>query len=62
MAAHVALAVPVTAESVESQTVAYQKLYRNLSLMETLPSCSVAAIRDNTKFRGFIIGETVERI
>lgn len=56
------LAVPLTAEVVESQSVAYQKLYRQLSRMETLPSFSVAAIRENVNFSGFIIGETVERI
>jgi hypothetical protein len=54
------LAVPLTAEAVESQSMAYQKLYRNLSRMETLPSFSVQAIRDNQNFSGFIIGATVE--
>jgi hypothetical protein len=56
------LAIPLTEESVGSQSIAYQKLYRKLSRMETLPSFSVSAIRDNTNFSGFIIGETVERI
>lgn len=56
------LAIPLTAEVVESQSVAYQKLYRQLSRMETLPNFSVAAIRENTNFNGFIIGQTVERI
>ncbi|HYI10013.1 MAG TPA: hypothetical protein VEK57_13215, partial [Thermoanaerobaculia bacterium] len=54
------LAVPLTAQAVESQSVAYQKLYRTLSRIETLPSFSVGAIRDNTNFSGFIIGATVE--
>jgi hypothetical protein len=54
------LAVPLTAESVESQSIAYQKLYRKLSRMETLPSFSVQAIRDNQNFSGFIIGATIE--
>ena len=56
------LAVPLTAQGVELQTVAYQKLYRRLSRIETLPSFSVAAIRDNANFAGFIIGATVERL
>ncbi|HEX6099241.1 MAG TPA: hypothetical protein VF432_23205 [Thermoanaerobaculia bacterium] len=56
------LAVPLTAEAVELQTVAYQKLYRKLSRIETLPSFSVDAIRHNTNFSGFIIGATVERL
>lgn len=56
------LAVPLTAEGVEAQSIAYQKLYRKLSRMETLPSFSVGAIRDNANFSGFIIGETIERI
>ena len=54
------LAVPLTAKIVESQSVAYQNLYRNLSRLETLPNFSVGAIRDNTNFSGFIIGATVE--
>jgi hypothetical protein len=56
------LAVPLTAEAVELQTVAYQKLYKKLSRLETLPSFSVDAIRHNTNFSGFIIGATVERL
>ena len=56
------LAVPLTAEAVELQTVAYQKLYKKLSRIETLPSFSVDAIRHNANFSGFIIGETVERL
>ena len=56
------LAVPLTPESVESQTMAYQKLYRKLSRMETLPNFPVQAIRDNANFHGFIIGATVERL
>lgn len=56
------LAMPLTAESVETQTAAYQKLYQNLSRLETLPSFSVGALRDNTNFAGFIIGATVERL
>ena len=56
------LAVPLTAEAVELQTPAYQKLYRKLSTLETLPSFSVDAIRRNTNFSGFIIGATVERV
>jgi hypothetical protein len=56
------LAVPLTAQSVELQTVAYQKLYRKLSRIETLPSFSVDALRHNANFAGFIIGETVERL
>ena len=56
------LAVPLTAEAVELQTTAYQKLYRTLSGIETLPSFSVDAIRHNTNFSGFIIGATVERV
>lgn len=56
------LDVPLTAEKVESQSVAYQKLYRKLSRLETLPSFSVQAIRDNRNFSGFIIGATVERL
>jgi hypothetical protein len=54
------LAVPLTAQAVESQSIAYQKLYRTLSRIETLPSFSVDAIRHNTNFNGFIIGATVE--
>jgi hypothetical protein len=54
------LAVPITAATVESQSVAYQKLYRTLSRLETLPSFSVDAIRHNANFSGFIIGATVE--
>jgi hypothetical protein len=54
------LAVPLTAQAVESQSIAYQKLYRTLSRIETLPSFSVDAIRHNTNFSGFIIGATVE--
>ena len=54
------LAMPLTAQAVESQSVAYQKLYQNLSRLETLPTFSVQAIRDNTNFSGFIIGATVE--
>ena len=54
------LAMPLTAQAVESQSIAYQKLYQNLSRLETLPTFSVQAIRDNTNFSGFIIGATVE--
>jgi hypothetical protein len=54
------LAMPITAQTVESQSVAYQKLYRALSRVETLPSFPVEAIRHNTNFSGFIIGATVE--
>ena len=56
------LAVPLTVETVQSQSVAYQKLYSNLSRLETLPSFSVDAIRRNANFSGFIIGATVERL
>jgi hypothetical protein len=56
------LAVPLTAAAVESQSVAYQKLYRTLSRIETLPSFSVDAIRNNENFSGFIIGATVEAL
>jgi hypothetical protein len=56
------LAIPLTAQSVETQTAAYQKLYQNLSRLETLPSFSVDALRDNANFAGFIIGATVERL
>lgn len=56
------LAVPLTAESVETQMVAYQRLYQKLSRIETLPSFSVGAIRDNANFSGFILGATVERL
>lgn len=56
------LAVPLTAEAVELQTVAYQQLYRKLSSIETLPSFSVDAIRHNANFSGFIIGATIERV
>jgi hypothetical protein len=54
------LNIPITAETVESQSVAYQKLYRRLSSIETLPTFSVGALRDNQNFSGFIIGATVE--
>ena len=54
------LAVPLSAQTVEQQSLAYQKLYRNLSRIETLPSFSVDAIRHNENFSGFIIGATVE--
>jgi hypothetical protein len=54
------LEVPLTAAIVESQSIAYQKLYRKLSRLETLPNFSVQAIRANVNFSGFIIGETVE--
>ncbi|MFP5246569.1 MAG: hypothetical protein ACLGH0_07730, partial [Thermoanaerobaculia bacterium] len=54
------LAVPLTAQAVESQSVAYQNLYRKLSRIETLPNFSVDAIRHNANFNGFIIGATVE--
>ena len=54
------LATPLTAKAVESQSIAYQKLYRTLSRIETLPSFSVGAIRHNSNFSGFIIGATVE--
>lgn len=54
------LNIPITAETVESQSVAYQKLYRTLSRIETLPTFSVGALRDNQNFSGFIIGATVE--
>ena len=54
------LAMPLTAQSVESQTMAYQKLYRMLSRLETLPTFSVDALRHNQGVNGFIIGATVE--
>ncbi len=54
------LVMPLTAKRVESQTMAYQNLYRKLSRIETLPSFSVDAIRHNQNFSGFIIGATVE--
>ncbi|HYC62499.1 MAG TPA: hypothetical protein VEK79_23310 [Thermoanaerobaculia bacterium] len=54
------LAVPLTVQTIESQVVAYHSLYRKLSRLETLPSFSVGAIRENTNFNGFIIGATVE--
>jgi hypothetical protein len=54
------LAIPLTVQAVESQSITYQKLYRKLSRLETLPSFSVGAIRANTNFNGFIIGATVE--
>jgi hypothetical protein len=56
------LSVPLSAERVEAQSLAYQKLYRTLSRIETLPSFSVDAIRQNANFAGFIIGATVERL
>jgi class 3 adenylate cyclase len=56
------LAVPLTAEAVQSQSIAYQRLYKNLSRLETLPSFAVSAIRRNENFSGFIIGATVERL
>lgn len=56
------LAIPLTAQTVETQTAAYQKLYKNLSRIETLPSFSVGVLRDNANFAGFIIGATVERL
>jgi hypothetical protein len=54
------LAVPLTVQSVELQSLAYQKLYRRLSRIETLPSFSADVVRHNTNFNGFIIGATVE--
>ena len=54
------LELPITAATIESQSMAYQKLYRRLSRIETLPSFSVDAIRHNQNFNGFIIGATVE--
>lgn len=54
------LQVPLTVDRVESQSLAYQKLYRRLSRIETLPNFSAGAIRDNRNFAGFIIGATVE--
>ncbi|HEX2834806.1 MAG TPA: hypothetical protein VHW00_17465 [Thermoanaerobaculia bacterium] len=54
------LAVPLTMQNVESHSIAYQKLYRTLSRIETLPSFSADAIRHNANFSGFIIGATVE--
>jgi hypothetical protein len=54
------LARPLTMASVESQSRAYQQLYRKLSRIDTLPSFSIQAIRDNTNFSGFIIGDIVE--
>jgi len=54
------LAIPLTIDNVESHSVAYQKLYRTLSSIETLPSFSADAIRHNANFNGFIIGATVE--
>ena len=54
------LELPITAATIESQSTAYQKLYRRLSRIETLPSFSVDAIRHNQNFNGFIIGATVE--
>jgi hypothetical protein len=56
------LATPLTFETIESQSAAYQKLYRNLSRLETLPSFPLGAIRENPNFNGFIIGATVERL
>ena len=56
------LATPLTIQSVELQSVAYQKLYRKLSRIETLPTFSVDAVRHNPNFSGFIIGATVERL
>lgn len=56
------LATPLTFEAIESQSAAYQKLYHNLSRIETLPSFSLGAIRRNANFSGFIIGATVERL
>ena len=56
------LATPLTAERVESQSMAYKKLYGKLSKMETLPTFSITALRDNANFSGFIIGEGVERL
>jgi len=57
------LAVPLTVETVESQSGAYQNLYRKLSRIETLPNFSVQAIRQNSNFSGFIIGgDAVERL
>jgi hypothetical protein len=54
------LAMPLTVQSVESQSMAYQKLYRTLSRIETLPTFSVDALRHNQNVSGFIIGATVE--
>lgn len=54
------LSIPLTIQSVEAQTAAYQKLYRALSRIETLPSFSADAVRHNASFRGFIIGAAVE--
>jgi hypothetical protein len=54
------LTMPLTMQNVETHSLAYQKLYRTLSRIETLPSFSAEAIRHNTNFSGFIIGATVE--
>lgn len=54
------LLMPLTHERVESQSAAYQNLYRKLSRFETLPSFSVGAIRQNANFSGFIIGASIE--
>ena len=56
------LAIPLTVEAVEHQSVAYQKLYRRLSRIETLPNFPVQAVRTSSNFHGFIIGSTVERL
>ena len=56
------LAIPITAQSIESQSIAYQKLYRKLSQIDTLPNFSVDAVRRNANFSAFVIGATVEQL
>jgi hypothetical protein len=56
------LELPITMQAIESQSRAYQKLYRKLARLETLPNFSVSAIRENQNFSAFVIGDTVERL
>ena len=56
------LFLPLSAETVLTQTAAYQKLYEELSQFETLPAFSISTIHENGSFSAFIIGETVQRI
>jgi hypothetical protein len=56
------LARPLSVETIEAQTAAYQKLYRKLSSIATMPSFSLGALRGNPNFSGFVIGATVEKL
>ncbi|MCU1246554.1 MAG: hypothetical protein JWN02_2464 [Acidobacteria bacterium] len=54
------LTIPLSADSIESHSIALQRIYHHRRRHDALPSFSVQAIRANANFAGYIVGTTIE--